>query len=302
MKGSHLSIEYLKIFSDLADLKSFRQTAAKNFITQSAVSQQLAALEKIFGKKLVERAHGGFALTTEGEFLLQGARAILQTYQATLDRMKNPKNKLIGTVKLQAVYSVGLYTLPHLIRDFMERFPTVNVEVEYNRSDRIENNVIAGRCDIGVVVHPCRRYKGLISTLMTKEKMVFVCNPKHSKAAERTVAPKELAQEKFVAFERHLQTWRVIDDYFRKHNTIVHVAREFDNIETLKSAIEIGAGVSILPESAVVQEMAAKSLIGIPLSGFPLYRHIEILQKQGKTLSRPSETLKNWLLSHAKKS
>ncbi len=297
MKGSRLCLEYFKTFRDLAKTKSFRQAAALSFLTQSAISQQLAFLEKHFGKKLIERTKGQFLLTPEGLLLLEASRSILETERKVKEEIQQLPDEISGSVLVKSAYSVGLHLLPPLIRNFMKKFPKIKLNLEYSHSDRILAEVLSGTCDIGIVILPCAESEKFEIHPFIEEKLNYICSPYHPNARKSRVSLSDLQNESFVAFYKNLQTRQLIDGIFSKHGISVNVIHEEENIETLKRVVEVGGGVSILPEAAVLLEVKNKTLKSIPFAEGPFYRKAGIATKRGRQLSRAEQTLIHWFFS-----
>jgi DNA-binding transcriptional LysR family regulator len=105
-------IQTFKIFCDLAETQSFSKAAALNSITQSAVSQQIRAVEKRFEVTLIERARRHFSLTPEGKVFLNASREILEVYDTLGDRLHTLRDVVAGELRLASIYSIGLHELP----------------------------------------------------------------------------------------------------------------------------------------------------------------------------------------------
>lgn len=297
MKGSHLSIEYLKSFRDLAKTRNFRQAAAINFLTQSAISQQLAYLEKHFGKRLIEREKGQFILTPEGLLLLEGANLILEMEQRVREDILKLPNEISGMLQIESAYSVGLHLLPPLVRNFMKKHPKITLNLGYFHSDRIFADLLSGTCDIGIIILPALDPDKFEIHPFIKERLMYICSPYNPNAKKKVVSLSDMRNESFVAFNKNLQTRQLIDGIFHDYKIAVNIIHEGENIETLKRVVEVGGGVSILPEATVLQEVKNKSLKCIPIKEGPFYREAGIAIKRGRQLTRAGQTLINWLLS-----
>lgn len=300
MKGSHLSLQYLKAFRDLAKTRSFRQAAALNFVTQSAISQQVAYLENYFGKTLIDRQKGQFNLTTEGLLLLDAANAILEIEKNAREAMRQVPHAIAGTVTVESAYSVGIHLLPPLVRNFMKKFPKIVLNLQYSHSDRIIADLLAGLCSVGIIVLPCLEPDKLDVYPFIQEKLVLVCSPYHRMAKRKGVSLGDIEKEPFVAFKKNLQTRQLIDDILHRHGVTVSIIHEGENVETLKRVVEVGGGVSILPEGAILQEAKAKSLVALSIKEGPFYREAGIAIKRGRQLTRAEHTLIHWLSANQK--
>ena len=147
-----MHIESLKVFCDLIDTRSFSKAAAKNFISQSAVSQQIRALEDRFNKKLVERSRGGtMSPTTAGMTFYQGCREIMDRFNSLTEEMKGLGNIVSGQVRVGTIYSVGIHELSPVLKRFIKSYPHVNVHIEYSRPNKVYEDVLNHVIDIGIV-------------------------------------------------------------------------------------------------------------------------------------------------------
>src|ERR1039457_2404481 len=132
-----MQIESLKMFCDLVESQSFTKSAQINGVTQSAISQQISMLERVFKSLLVERSKKQFRLTREGQVLYDYSKQILQTCASLDSRLQELKDIVSGNIRLATIYSIGLHDLPPYIKKFMQNHPTVNVHVEYRRSNQV---------------------------------------------------------------------------------------------------------------------------------------------------------------------
>jgi len=113
---------------------------------------------------------------------------------------------------------------------------------------------------------------------------MLVCAPSHRFAGRQSVAFDDLSGEALVSFDTDLTIRREIDRALTAHNTEARVVMEFDNIETIKRAVEIGAGVAFLPQPTIAREVAAGTLAAVPLATDELVRPLGILHRRGKEL------------------
>ena len=115
-----MQIESLKMFCDLAETESFTKAAQINGVTQSAVSQQISALERIFKSLLIERSKKKFRLTREGQTLYEYSKQIIQTYESLHSKLQELKDIISGTIRVSTIYSIGLHDLPPYVKRFMQ--------------------------------------------------------------------------------------------------------------------------------------------------------------------------------------
>src|SRR5436189_4456583 len=179
-----MQIEMLKVFCDLAETESFTKAAQINNVTQSAVSQQISSLERIFKSLLIERSKKRFRLTREGQVLYEYARQLIQTYDALHNKLQEIKEIISGTIRVATIYSIGLHDLPPYLKKFLKAYPTVNVHVEYRRANQVYEDVIGNVVDLGLVAYPTRDAKLEIYPLR-KDPLVLICHPQHALAKQK---------------------------------------------------------------------------------------------------------------------
>ena len=279
-----MQIESLKLFCDLAETTSFTKAAKINGVTQSAVSQQISSLETKFEAVLIERSKKKFTLTKEGNTLYKYSKQIVQTYDELRHKIQEIQNVVTGTIKVVTIYSIGLHELPPYLKKFLKKHPTVNVSVEYRRATQLYEDIVAGMADIGLVAYP-QKDPRLQVTSLAEDMLVLICHPDHPLAQQPKVKLSEIASHKFIAFEPDIPTRRAIDKILRDRNVEVDHAMEFDNIETVKRAVEIDAGISIVPRSPVAQEVAKKTIAMVEIEDEQFYRPLAAVHKKSKVLS-----------------
>ena len=279
-----MQIESLKVFCDLAETESFTKAAQINQITQSAVSQQISSLEKQFKSLLIERSKKKFRLTREGQVLYEYSKQIIQMYDSLQSKLQEIKDIISGTIRIATIYSIGLHDLPPYIKRFLKSYPTVNVHVEYRRSNQVYEDVLGNVVDVGLVAYPGRDNKIEVVPLR-RDKLVLICHPQHPFARNKTVQLKELIGQKFIGFEPDIPTRKAIDKILKDQNITVQHVMEFDNIETVKRAVEIDAGISIVPQGTIIQEVIKQTLVEIELADGEFYRPLAAIYKKNKVLS-----------------
>jgi LysR family transcriptional regulator, transcriptional activator of the cysJI operon len=280
-----MQIETLKIFCDLVETQSFSQAAERNFVTQSAVSQQVRGLEEKFKRRLLERVRGRreVRLTDAGRGFYEESRNVLAAYEGLQERMRGLEGAVSGTVRVATVYSIGLHELPPVVRRFMALYPQAKIDLEYSRTTRIVRDCLSGAIELGIVAYPEKR-RGLTITLLPGDRLVLICPPSHPLAERKKVKAAELSAQDFVLFERDIPTRRATDRIFRAHNVAVRRVAEFDNIETIKRAVEVGFGLAIVPRPSVLDEQRSGQLAVVTLAEPEWTRTVGIIHRSDRTL------------------
>lgn len=285
-----MHFEMLKVFCDLAELHSFSRTAEKHLLSQSAVSQQLAQLELNHKCQLVNRKKRPIELTKEGELLYRASKDILDRYEQLRNELSAAKRVSSSRINVAAIFSIGMHTLPDYVKKFMVSYPDVHVHIEYLSAAKIYELVLAGDVDIGLVAVP-KRDKRLDVHDFQDELLVLACSPAHPLARESRIDIHRLQFERFIAFEKDVPTRAWTDGILERYNVAVRPVMEFDNIETVKRAVELNSGVSILPRSSILQEVSAGTIKAISFSNENFIRPTGIIVRKARMLSQAGRYL-----------
>ena len=281
-----MKIDVLRTFCDLVETGSFSKAAEANGISQPAVSQQLAGIEGSTGVCLANRGGGFTAPTDAGMIFYRGAKDILRRYDQIFAEIRSAENAVRGTLRVGTIYSVGFYLLAPYVRKFLESHPEVDLDVTYAQWHQITAAVLKDEMDLGIVAFP-EKHRLLNAIPFAAEQMVLVCSPSHRLSSRKRIDPSDLKDERFIACEANVPTRRFIDRVLRRCHVDVNIVMEFDNIDTLKRAIEVGAGLSILPAENVKRETATGYLRSVPFFDPSKWvRKIRIIYRRGKTFSQ----------------
>ncbi len=280
-----MQIETLKVFCDLVESRSFSRAANRNYITQSAVSQQVKNLESRFETQLLRRDGRTVTPTASGRKFYENSRAILDRYEHLQQEMKSLGQGVAGSIRVATIYSVGIYEMSVVIKSFLKIYPKVNLHVEYSKGAQVYEDCLHGVIDLGIVPYPEAR-KGLRTIPLPADKLVLICAPEHPLALRRYIDFKELNEQNFISFEKGLASQRAIEKIFQEQDVNVKVVMEFDNIETIKRSVEIGAGVSLVPFLSVQKEVQNGTLVQILFNDKSFYRPLGIIVRRKQSLSR----------------
>ena len=279
-----MQVESFRVFRDLVETRSFSRSASLNNITQSAVSQQLRSIELRLRVPLLERTSKQFALTREGQLLYEASRDIIAHYQRFQHQLEEMRNIISGTIRLVAVPSLGIHELPPYIKDFLKNFPLVKVQVDYRRANEVYESVADGEADVGLVAFPAPR-KGLKVETFKKDTLQVICAPGHPLIKKGTIQLSDLSSCKIVSLAPDMPTRQGLDRILAGRGLKFQPKMDFDNVETLKHAVEIDAGVAFLPHSAVAAELAAGKLTVLPYHGPEIIRPLGVVSRTSRVLS-----------------
>ncbi len=285
-----MNIETMRIFCDLVELQNFSRTADKHGVSQSAVSQQIAQLELTHKCQLINRKKRPPALTSAGEIFFLAGKEILDRYDRMVSELAN-QNKSTSRINLAAIFSIGMHTLQPYVKRFMGKYPNVYLHVEYCDASQIYDRLLKGDIDIGMVAVP-KKMRNIDVLPFEDEPLVLVCSPSHPLAAFSQVDIHELAGTEFIGFDTDVPTRILIDSILRQYGVTVRMSLEFDNIETIKRAVEINTtAISILPEPTIQAERSNNTLRSLSFVNDRFFRPTGILVRKDKRLPQAGRYL-----------
>lgn len=283
-----MHVKSIKVFCDVVAHRSFSKAADDNGISQSAVSQTIHQLEEHLGVRLIDRSKRPFVLTPQGECYHSGCRRLLLEMEALEQEVRALNDEVVGRVSIASIYSIGLHQLTLHLRSFLTEHPQANVKLEYHHPTRVFELVESGQADIGFVSYP-KSTKSVVATLWQEEPMVLVCSPQHPLSQERKIEFRRLDGADFVAFDQDLKVRNELDRIFNQYSIAPRIAMEFDNIETIKRAVEINAGISLLPVQTVEREVQLGTLTLVDLVDVQPTRPIGVIQRAGSPMGRTTQ-------------
>lgn len=284
-----MNLDIAKLLCDLVELKNFSRAADLHNISQSAVSQQIAQIELEHKIQLFDRKKRPIELTASGEVFYIACKDILERYNQMASELAQ-MSQVSCKIRLAAIFSIGMHTLQPYIKRFISTFPDVNLSVEYNDAQDIYEKLLRGSIDIGVVAMP-RRDRNLHVFPFENEPLLLVCSPEHALAAQTEIDIHQIQGEKFVAFAVGVPTRTLTDSILSRYRINLRIMMEFDNIETIKRAVEINTGISILPKPSLRTELAAGTLRAVSFSNEKFYRSTGVVIRKDRALSKAARYL-----------
>jgi DNA-binding transcriptional LysR family regulator len=279
-----VNLETLRLYCDVVRLRSFSRAAAAGGVSQSAASQAIRQLEGELDATLLDRTRRPLEPTAEGRGFYEACRALLAGFEKARADLAASQQRVEGTVRVAAIYSVGLHDMSRHMQPFMAAYPHARVLLECLHPHKVVEAVLNDEADVGLLSYPSAS-RALQVLPLREEPMMVVTHPSHRLARRRRVSPADLDGERFVAFDHDLPIRRAIDRALKQHGVRVDVAMEFDNVETIKQAIGIAAGISILPAPTVQKESEIKTLATVDLALPGLVRPVAIIHRRGRHLT-----------------
>ncbi|QDT33884.1 HTH-type transcriptional regulator CynR [Thalassoglobus polymorphus] len=264
-------------------------------VSQPAISQALQQLEEHLGVDLIDRSQRPIQLTSAGEIYFKRCQKWLRDYQDIEDSVQKNSGRLSGRVRVASIYSVGLLQMSDYVSRFRSEFPEVDLTLGYAQPDDVYSKVLRDEIDLGIVSFP--RDGGEVGCIPWQNQEMVLAVGNTNKLADLDSIPiAGLAGQNLVAFSNDLMIRRKTEKLLKKSNVNVNVVHEFDNLETVKRAVEIDLGVAILPLATLRREMEFRTLKAIPFLDCDFVRPLGIVHKRHKHLSRAAEKFVEILL------
>lgn len=279
-----MRIASLKMFCDVVRLRSFSQAARLNGLSQSAASQAMLQLERKLGVSLIDRSTRPLQTTELGKIYYRGCKKMLDEYTELEASIRQEGERMEVTVQVAAIYSVGLRDMSQYVDSIRRTYRNADVRIDYLHPDRVYRRVVEGTADLGLVSFP-RNTRELTTRPWRDEPMVLVCPTWHRLARRNVVHPKDLAKESYIGFEKGLVIRREVDRFLREQGVGVDVVLEFDNIENIKEAVEVGEGVALLPFPTLQRQVRAGTLAAVPLNEPGMVRPMGVIIRRHARLS-----------------
>ena len=284
-----LDSRQLRAFATLARTGSFTRTAKELYLSQSAVSHSMKALEQDVGCRLLDRMGKTVLLTQAGEQLLHHAQKILtemgEARESLLHLGKWGRSRLrIGTSA-----TACQYILPAVLREFKESFPQCLITVEPGDTPESIAMLRENRVDLALALEPKNEDKMEFLPLFTDE-MAFLMSPSHPWALAGRVEREDIPRQHYVLYNKNSYTFRMVEEYLRAEDMVLNTVFEFGSMEAIKELVKLGLGMSILAPWIAQKELQEKSMVSLPLGRRKLKRNWGILHWRGRRLSLAEES------------
>ncbi len=276
-----MNLRDFDLFCEVAHLGSFSKAAKAHGMSQPAASEIVKSIEEHLGCELLNRAVRPLELTPEGHIYYDGCRQLLDEYRRLEDRVLQRRDKVVGPVRVGAIYSVGLLQMDGYVREFERLYPDAALDLQYLHPEEVLTRVVSEEVDLGLLSFPPKR-SDLNCIPWQDQPIVVVVPPSHPLAKRDWVRVEELEGENLVGFTTDLQMRTETDRWLKQAKVHVSVVHAFDNIENIKRAVEVGSGIALLPVPTVRREAELGSLVAIPLENVTWFRRLAIIHKRTK--------------------
>ncbi len=285
----------LKLFKEIAATRSMSKAASHLGVSQSAASQHVQEVERRLGVILFDRSKRPLELTAAGRIYYEFCRDVLRREEGLGRDLEAVKQEVEGSLRVASIYSIGLSEMSRLQEAITTRYPAVQLQVEYVRPEKVYEAVLNETADLGLVSYP-QASREIAAIPWRDEEMQVAVPPMHPFARRREVYPADLSGQTFVGFDEDLSIRRELDRFFKAQGVEVNMAMHFDNIHTIKEAVVLGTGISILPARTMQAEIAGGRMVAVKLHAPGLVRPVGVVHRKKKKLNRAAQAFLELLL------
>jgi DNA-binding transcriptional LysR family regulator len=257
------------ILNTIYEERNITKAAERLYISQPALTYRLQQLEKEFGTQIVIRGKKGVEFTSEGEFLVDYAKSMLIQLRQTKEAIQNMSNKVKGTLRLGVSSNFGRYKLPYILKEFLDKYPDVEIKVTTKLSSEIMQLVHKGEIHIGIIRGDYEWYEH--KHLLYQEFIYIVSKNK--------ITIDQLPSLHRIVYKTDPLLETVIDHWWKERFTKPPlVTMEVDKMETCTEMVKNMLGYAVLPSLSLADDN-------------DLFK-IKLTQKNGEMIFR-----KTWMIS-----
>jgi len=279
-----MDIRSLRSFIAVAETESFTRAGQRLNVSQSAISQQIRALEESVGASLFTRRSRSVALTQAGDVLLPYARQILAKVDEARAVVSDFEAMGRGRVVIGAGGAICNHILPAMLQEFAARFAKIEVHVISGFTSETLTRTLEGTVDLGILVLPIN-HAGIVTAELGRDELVAIAPSGHEWEELDRVRARDFPSQRLVVYERSSQTFRIIERFLLEEGIFPSFGMEINDIEAVKRMVQAGLGVSVVAAWTVRQEIENRTLIARPLGTKGIYRNWGLIQRAGETLT-----------------
>lgn len=288
-KRAPLDSRQLRAFATLARTASFTAAGRELFLSQSAISHSMRALEEDVGCRLFDRVGKKVSMTLAGEQLLQHAEKILGEMTVARESLNRLGKWGRGRIRIGASTTACTYILPTVLREFKESFAQYAVTIVPADTAQMLEQLHSGRVDLALTLEPKPEEK-LVFDPLFEDELAFVMSPQHPWAAKGAPDRREVPRQNYILYDRSSYTFRLVDEYFRRDRLVLNSFIELGSMEAIKELVKLNLGISILAPWIAREELQAGTLIALPLGRRKLRRQWGVARWRARPLNLAEET------------
>ncbi len=273
-----LNIESLKMFCLVVDEGTISQAARLSYVSQPAVTRQIHQLESFYGTLLFDRKDGKMKVTETGIMLYPFAKTIIHDFNRSKEVIKQATGEYNSTLHVGASFTIGEYLLPSLLGSFKKQQHDIKVSLTIKNTPGVIEDLSNDVIDLGLVEGIFENENFIIEKFADDE-LILVCSPDHVWSEQIQI--EELANERMIWRESSSGTRLIVENMLRNHAILEKIESymELGSTQAIKSAVEAGLGISILPRLTVARELEQGTLKEVHISEGTIKRDLWLVKK-----------------------
>ncbi len=275
-----MEIASIRAFVAVAELGSFSEAARFLHLTQPAVSKRVALLEEELEEKLFDRVGRKTLLTEAGRLFLPRCQTILQNVDDAILSLDNLSGHVQGKLAIGTSHHIGLHHLPSYLREFSQRYPTVNLDIQFMTSEEVQTCIAHGDLELGIVTLPDQLPGNVTGRVLWRDALAFMVNKTHPLAQCRNIQLAELSQYAALLPEKNTYTREIVEQEFAREKLSLKTKLQSNYLETLKMMVSVGLGWSVLPVRMLDDDLQI-----LHVGDISIQRNLGYIQNKNRTLS-----------------
>lgn len=268
-----VKLDYYRIFLQVGKSESFSKAAKELFMTQPAISQAIAHLEKELKCRLFRRTTKGVLLTAEGKILYGHIQSALELIEVGENKLLAFKNLTMGELKLGVGDTISKYYLLPFLEDFRNRFPNIDFKIVNGTTSELTEKVKSGSVDLAICNLPLDEDSFEVVNLKTIQD-IFVCGEKYKPLIEREIALEKIIKLPFIMLERQSNSRKYVEKHLREHGIHIDPELELGSHDLLLEFAKSNLGIACVTKEFSMDYLRNGTLYEIPIGPEIPARHI----------------------------
>ncbi|MFQ5468693.1 MAG: LysR family transcriptional regulator [Gammaproteobacteria bacterium] len=277
------SLQQLRLFEAVARNQSYTRAAEEIHLSQPAVSIQVKRLEEQIGMPLFEKIGKGIFLTAAGQELYDACSDMFDRMERLKTRLYDLQGEIAGPLKI-GVVTTAKYILPHLLGEFLQRYPKVEPHLKVSNRERIMERFDENNDDIYILGHADENRQCEDHPFLDDELVIFA-SPKHPLAGRNCISLQTLATERFLFREEGSGIRTTFENFLASHDLSMTPYMELGSGEAIKQAVMANLGIGMLSLFSLSLELEANRLVVLDVVDLPIKRKWRVVYPKGKQLS-----------------
>lgn len=296
-----MDTQNLKAFVAVARSHSFSMAADKLHITQPAISKRIHQLEQQLDTMLFDRIGRKVSLTEAGRTLLPHAESILAAMHSARQAIADLSGEIKGELKLVTSHHIGLHRLPQLLREYSERYPLVELDIQFTNSSDAYAAVLKGECEVGIITEGSEQDDAVATTTVWRDVMHFVAAPQHPLSKLPIVTLADVSPYQGLLPERRFYTTQLVEELFTRNGLSMKLNLATNFLETIKALISAGYSWGVLPESMLQDNSLTRLNVRETTTGevISLTRNLDCIYHRQRLISNAGKAFIDLLQQHA---